>query len=267
MADEQRREGGRVGPYVLGRRYEEVGPDLGQLYEARHEDTGKPVLIFLPGKRVRWRPKGEWVMRITCMTGPTAVRMEVDEAPDRARVTELADVLVLGTAAFQRTEDNPDLPVHLFAKPAVPPQPPPVTRPRWRPDWRTGALAGLSVVALSLSLWTYGAAPTKDGGSPESQIPDEVETLSQLVPPHFVDSLAPLPTSVAYPLPAKPFSEQAVAPCKSKLGEVELNGGCWLELAKRTPCVAESQAEHQGKCYVPVTKHRGSMREPQAVQP
>ncbi|ATB29439.1 hypothetical protein [Melittangium boletus] len=263
MAKEKESEGGRVGPYLLGRRYKEVGPNLGRLYEARHVDTGKPVLLFLPGRRVRWRPRSDWVVKFSCLTGPTAVKMEVEEAPTRARATELADVLTLGTAAFQRVEDNPNLQAHLFGKPRAPP----VRRHRWEFSRRTGALAGLAVLALGLGVWTYGAIQSRSEPPPDRQSSLEPEIPPRLPPPHFVDSLAPLPTAVAYPLPAKPFSEQAVAPCKSKLGEVEINGGCWLELAKRAPCLAESQAEHQGKCYVPVTKYRGSMREPQSVQP
>ncbi len=46
--------------------------------------------------------------------------------------------------------------------------------------------------------------------------------------PKLVDTV---PTAIAYPMPGKPFSDQAKVPCKTKLHQVEINGGCWLELA------------------------------------
>ncbi|WP_395819369.1 hypothetical protein [Archangium minus] len=69
---------------------------------------------------------------------------------------------------------------------------------------------------------------------------------------------------ITYPLPAKPFGNQAKAPCKPKKGEVEINGGCWVELAKRPPCY-DDQAEYQGKCYLPVAERRPP--EPTVIQP
>jgi hypothetical protein len=68
---------------------------------------------------------------------------------------------------------------------------------------------------------------------------------------------------LAYPLPSRPFRNQAKAPCKPREGEVEISGGCWVALEKRPPCF-ENQAEYQGKCYLPVSLRS---REPQALQP
>jgi hypothetical protein len=69
---------------------------------------------------------------------------------------------------------------------------------------------------------------------------------------------------IAYPLPSKPFKDQAAAPCRPKAGEVEINGGCWVELAWRPPCT-ELQAEFQGKCYLPTSKKQD--REPRSSHP
>jgi len=68
---------------------------------------------------------------------------------------------------------------------------------------------------------------------------------------------------IAYSLPEKPFIDQAKAPCLTKEDEVEINGGCWMELARRPPC-REKQAEYRGKCYLPVSA--SSRREPQSLQ-
>ncbi len=84
--------------------------------------------------------------------------------------------------------------------------------------------------------------------------------------PTLVDTGDVGPAVISYPLPAKPFSDQAKAPCKLNRSEVELNGGCWLELAKRPPC-GEDFAEYQGKCYVPVSARSRKPREPQSIQP
>ncbi|ATB38915.1 hypothetical protein CYFUS_004352 [Cystobacter fuscus] len=71
---------------------------------------------------------------------------------------------------------------------------------------------------------------------------------------------------IAYPLPKKPLPNQSTVPCNSKLAELEINGGCWMELARRPPCIEENQAEYQGKCYYPVAK-KEEARPPQSVNP
>ncbi|HYO55216.1 MAG TPA: hypothetical protein VEU50_20720, partial [Archangium sp.] len=63
---------------------------------------------------------------------------------------------------------------------------------------------------------------------------------------------------------AKPFIDQAKAPCIPNEGEVEINGGCWVELAKRPPCY-EKHAEYKGKCYMPVSASSRGTREPQSL--
>ncbi len=71
---------------------------------------------------------------------------------------------------------------------------------------------------------------------------------------------------LAYPLPAQPFSDQAKAPCNPKKGQVDINGGCWVKLARNPPCY-EDQAEYQGKCYLPVSARSQKPREPRTLQP
>jgi hypothetical protein len=83
-------------------------------------------------------------------------------------------------------------------------------------------------------------------------------------PDLLVQTTRPSPFAIAYPLPAKPFRNQAKVPCMPRKGEVEINGGCWVALEKRPPC-HENQAEHQGKCYMPVAEREKP--EPSAIQP
>jgi hypothetical protein len=47
---------------------------------------------------------------------------------------------------------------------------------------------------------------------------------------------------------------------------LEINGGCWMELAQKPPC-ADVVAEYQGKCFVPVSKDRSGGRLPQSSKP
>ncbi len=68
---------------------------------------------------------------------------------------------------------------------------------------------------------------------------------------------------IAYPLPDKPFSNQARPPCRTNADHVASNGGCWMEIARRPPC-HEEQAEYEGKCYIPVMK---APRRPQSLSP
>ena len=93
-----------------------------------------------------------------------------------------------------------------------------------------------------------------------------VQVVEESRAPTLVDTGDEGPAGIAYPLPAKPFSDQAKAPCKPNRSEVEINGGCWLALEKRPPC-GEDFAEYQGKCYVPVSARSRKPREPQSIQP
>ncbi|WP_257463592.1 hypothetical protein [Archangium lipolyticum] len=251
MANEKKGRDGGTGPFQLGRSYDEVGPELGSLHEARHEGTGRAALTLLPTERVEWRPEGPWRVRLSCEPEHPSVTLEVEQAPASAQVTELADILVLMTAAVERVEDNPRVQAHL-ARGRVSP------RERWGPR----AVAGLAVLALGLGVWPHLAS------GPEQQEPIAIvaDTESALPgnAPDLINADASQVSAITYPLPSKPFQNQAKAPCKTKVGEVEINGGCWVELAQRPPCY-ENRAEYQGKCYLPVSKDRGGL--PQSVQP
>jgi hypothetical protein len=245
MADEKDGKDGRLGPFLLGRRCEEVGPELGRLYESRNLETGQPALTLVPGDRVEWNPGGSWVLRLSCQSKPASVSMEVERAPASAPVTRMADILVLMTAAVERVEDSASVQAH-FIRGA----------PRPMTPWLPRAIAGLAVLSLGLGLWLHFTRTPE----PREPLPPSMTSRGVLTPrpeaPSVIDTESAPPPGLAYPLPQEPFSNQAKAPCKTQKLEIEINGGCWVELAQLPPC-AEDRAEHQGKCYLPVSKDRG----------
>jgi hypothetical protein len=115
--------------------------------------------------------------------------------------------------------------------------------------WTMAAAVGIAVLTLGVKAWTHARTH-----SPRTQ------------GMQWLSDGAPNKAAIAYPLPAKPFPTQAAAPCVAKLGEVEINEACWMELARRAPCIVESQAEHKGKCYVPVSKERMVRPPPTSVE-
>ncbi len=258
MADEVVGKGSKWGPFELGRRYSEVEPGLGVLHEAWHVRTGKSALVLHPGEGVEWQFAGRWQLLLSSQPDPPSMSLQVEEAPGSARMVEMADMLVLMTAAIQRVEDSPR--VHDHFKEAQTPAWMPAT-PRVVRFWRLAVLVcgaafvgglgwGLMAVGPSESTRHFASGETRESSSLE-QAPQGVA-----VRPGEV-------ASIAYPLPTRPFRNQHSAPCDTKRGEVEINKGCWVELAARPPCT-DLQAEHQGKCYLPSLKLE---RPPQSAQP
>lgn len=249
MANEQSEENTGLRAFVLSGRYDEVGPELGRLYEARHRATGRPALALLPGAHVDWTPEGDWTVSLFYKRSSSSMTLRVDEAPPLADPAELGNLLALTDAAFQRVEEHPRLAAHLASGSA----------PRsWQTSWMP-AFVGLMGLVLGCGGWMYGADKSQSLFSNERiGAPSEVNA-------RFLGSARfPVARSPAYPLPDKPFKNQQAAPCDPKLDEIEINGGCWLALKRRPPCL-DSQAEYQGVCYLPNAKHPG--RPPQSAKP
>jgi len=252
VANEKSGKGGGWGPFERGGAYDEVGPGLGSLHDAWDVATGQAALQLLPTDRVEWQPKGPWRISLLCEPHPTSVTVRVEEAPASMPVKELANIFVLTTAAITRVEDSARLRAHLASGLSLP-------RPSSR---RSTGLTGANWtgVSLGLGVWLL-VSPSQPstllarGESPDSSSWEDASS--------FVDLADSDPAAFAYPMPEKPFRNQAVPPCKSKKSVVEINGGCWVELAVKPPCDSES-AEYQGKCYMPVGKPR---KLPQAVDP
>lgn len=257
MADEKD-EG--QGPFHLGNRYEEVEPGLGRLHEAWHVGTGRPALLLFPSDRVEWKPDGSWDVHFSCQPKAPSVTVTVNRSPAAPDLTELADILVMMSTAVQCVEDNPQARDHLL-KGAVKPPVQRASRARGTGRFRAAmSIAALAMVALGLGVWLF-----------LSRTPDASRQLAEQAPsqtdaPLLSNSDTPRPAAVSYPLPARPFRNQAVVPCKPKPIEFEINGGCWMELALKPPCT-DLTAEYQGKCYVPVSKDRSGGRLPQSSKP
>jgi len=256
MADEKTWKGGRLGRFHLGRRYKNVGTDLGRIYAAHDVHTGAPALVVMPGTGTDWALPESWRVCASFHAEPAYASLTVEHAPGSGRLPDLADMLDLLTTAVERLEKNDEARTLLTGGPVG-------TWKRWRGrvlrllrSRRTRAIAGLcAVLVLGAALWQHLSA------SPgvAVQVAGEAQATT------LVDITPPGAAVIAYPLPAKPFSNQAKAPCRPKQGEVELNGGCWVTLEKRPPCY-DDHAEYQGKCYLPVSA-RSHQREPQALQP
>jgi hypothetical protein len=250
-------EGDRLGPYRLGRGHE-LGPGLGCVYEAWNVDTGAVSLVLVPDEQVDWRPSGAWKVKVSYDPTTRALMMEVEEAPASADYTDLANILVMLSAAFERLEVDPQIQAHLAmasgeeAFRGAPRLPLMLQRPRFN---RSVAFVGLALcaIALGLGLWFYFKGWQKG----QEGVPSGVMTAEQ-TPTNAqqqVDSNAAAASAISDPMPKKPYNNQAVAPCYPELGEVEINGGCWVTLERRAPCL-KTQAEYQGKCYLSVTKGR-----------
>ena len=246
MADTKTSRLGRSGPYQLLRKFDEVGPELGHLYESRHTLTGDPAVTLRPGDRMHWLHRGPWRIVIASESDSPDVSLHIERAPAFAPPSQVADQLVLMNAAFRYVEDSPRLQAHFAAGPVRP-----------RTGGLTRVLAALVVMGLGALFWLRPAAR---GTAPNCPV-SEVETVRDA--PALIDTENPTTPGIAYPLPQVPFRNQAKAPCKTQF-EVEINGGCWVALEQKPPC-ADVRAEYEGKCYLPVAKDRG--RPPQSTVP
>ncbi|MBM7119096.1 hypothetical protein [Archangium primigenium] len=247
MEDETKGQGDRVGEYLLGRECEEVGPELGRLHEARNERNGNSALVLRPETRVDWDLEEGWQVRISSERSRGFVRIEVERSPPSGRLTKLVDLIALVFAALTRVEDNARVGAHM-------------TRGRLRSAlsvvWGRAGLVGLLLCVGSLlsclSVTSRVAEEPRSGLGMVSAGPtDAAQTINAA-------ETGPLP--IAYPMPEKPFRNQAKPPCDVDRDEVEINGGCWMALDRKPPCLVKSQAVHQGKCYLPVGKRTSPLQ-------
>lgn len=95
------------------------------------------------------------------------------------------------------------------------------------------AAVGLTL-GMAVALWPHSASREK--GKEED-----------IVLSHGTDVDA---GAIARPMPDKPVRGQKTPPC-SNPPEVEIRGGCWIEIAQRPPCPKRT-AEYESKCYIGV---------------
>jgi hypothetical protein len=256
MAEEKHWTSDRLGPFYLGASHDDLGPGLGRLYEAWQEGTGAPVLLLRPGADVDWQPEGPLRVQLYFDPRSSTVSVKVEEAPGPPDVSDVANLLVLTTAAVTRVEDKPQVRAHVAARPR--PHATPLARPSMARAPRFGqglALAGLAVLSLGLGIWLCFEHGSANLGSASPATATEAPSKNRAW--ILGNSEYPGATLIAYPMPAKPFDNQSTTPCYPELDEVEINGGCWFTVERRPPCLKDVQAEYKGKCYLPISKDRG----------
>jgi hypothetical protein len=102
-----------------------------------------------------------------------------------------------------------------------------------------------------------------DSVPPPQEPPAEALALPVPLPEeHDVGVRANTVGPIARDMPKQPFRGQKLAPCDTPL-EVEMLGGCWVEISAKSPC-PQKAIEHQGRCYLPVFQ---APRENQAIHP
>ena len=244
MGDTPPWTGGRLGPYHVGRRYRHVDPALGRVYEAHHVDTGAPALVLVPGKDEAWAPRRDWRVRAVGSASPPFLALEVEHAPEDSpeSAAELTLVFHRLTGVCAQFEGRPDASRHLTGT---------LVRDsrylaRWRPRLRR---LGHALAALILAVLFWPGTASHEWHAPSER--------------HFAlaDDISGS-ALIAEPMPSKPYPGQVRPPCKPEWAQVEINGGCWVELAMRAPC--GQTTEHAGKCYLPA---KAAPRLPQSLTP
>ena len=266
MANETRGKDVQAGPFELGARHDEVDGRLGRLHASRNLATGNPAVTLLPRRDdAQWQPRGPCQFRLYYQPEQDAVTLEVEQVPVSVTTSEVANLCALVTAGLERVEDDGRMDSHLVSG-RVGGLRPRTVRVRRRRAWsfrnvsRELATASLALLGLALGVWWSPRAspPHSDARDADWSMEDTLLQKSSFLTRDNLDTRA-----VAYPLPYKPWTLQAAAPCAIDKGEVEINKGCWMELAEKAPCVKD-HAEYQGKCYMPVLKPEPT---PRSIRP
>jgi hypothetical protein len=248
MGDTPSRSDSKLGPYHLSNRSWYLGRHLGHLHTARNVQTGAFGVVLSPDQATAWSSHSAWTVRVTSSVEPSFLSLEVVPAPDGRAPSRLELMLAfdrlmgtLGNLHSQQARD--DVQAHLDRKPGG-------SRPgSWLAHGpRLLAGAGVAVVAglVLLALWPRAAEPTDPTQAPEMPGVDFEEPVA------FTNRHEPPFPFIAYPMPEKAFKEQQKPPCLEGT-EVEIRGGCWVQLKADAPC-PKSTAEFEGKCYMPVRK-------------
>ncbi|WP_218920886.1 hypothetical protein [Melittangium boletus] len=244
--------GVRWGPFILGRRCKHAAAELGDIYEAVHAETGAPSLVMIPKPGSTWHPRRNWRKSTYVQAFPPLLGMSMEESPATARLSELTEAENLLLAAIDAVGHDVRMRLHL-------------TRGllSWRKWWPV--LMGLALTGLLLLVLGGCVGWLSRGRAVDAIEPVSVAVDSEKDAPKFAARAVQDPAVIAYPLPNKPFKSQARAPCPPERDEAEINGGCWVVLERRPPCLSD-QAEYKGKCYLPVASDQGP-RLPQSVSP
>jgi hypothetical protein len=267
---------GWLGRFKLLRRYavrkpEQDTEEPGRLYEAYNVLEDKPALVLIPSERAPMEPQEEWEVRLRSRSMPPHFVLEVEKAPGSGRLSQLRGMLEQLGAAVGRVANDEEAHAHLTRVPTGPMEfllRLPVVAWRWvrASRWRTVVAIVLMLLSARLVIHLverdmYAQEQATGRSSVERWRAEQAMAAHRA--PALINKARVGQAPIAYPLPKAPFVDQAKTPCKPNEDEVEIHGGCWIELARRPPC-RESQAEYQGKCYLPVSASSRN-REPQSL--
>ena len=128
---------------------------------------------------------------------------------------------------------------------------------------RKAVSAGLGLLAmvmfLSLRDGSPAVIPPGDGARVSSRTgqqapaPERRGGGARRWSPMLADHDSEEPVSFGEQVPSTPFENQKRPPCKRspRGAQVDINGGCYVEIAARPPCPEEA-LEHGDRCYIPV---------------
>jgi hypothetical protein len=259
----------QVGPYQLQEQVPQSARGQGELYRATHETSGETALVLKLTAEEGAAPLKDWRVSLVSSSASSGyVAMQVEQtpwsrAPDRQSVESLVFTFEGVHEAVRRmARAAPETYEH---------------RPRWHLGLGVASAAAVCALLFALVRLAPVSRPPS-GPEPVASAPPAPSSQDKQLTAYsgaegaeaplnattLVQAEDPNSSGITYPLPAKPFGNQAKAPCKPRKGEVEINGGCWVTLEKRPPCY-DDQAEYQGKCYLPVAQR--PKPQPSAVQP
>lgn len=214
----------RVGPFRVLKRYKGAGRDVGRVYEALEEKSGRPAVLVVPGREGEWHAAAGWQVTAATEAGPERMSLRVDGAPAGATISELTTMLLRLALAVGDLAKRPDALAHLTA----------AYQPRGRAGWRWAPAAVALAVAVAVLLVPLSWGP---------------ERPPELLPVGSVPVGALTGGELAAAWPPRPFDNQKRPPCDAGL-EHELSGGCWVRLDVVAPC-PERAYERGGRCYLP----------------
>jgi hypothetical protein len=235
-----KRNSNQVGPYTVLRKLRGLADGVGRMYAACHTGTGIPALLVVPKGKGHFHPAGDWQLRACASTSPAYLALEMEQAPSAAPVKQLAAGLDALTCALEGLEDNPEAAEHLATLRSVR-----ATRTgRARTPYWAALACGVLLATLVLVLRTDSVPPPQEPPAEALALPvplpaePKASVLTGTVGPTARDDM-----------PKQPFKGQKLAPCDTPL-EVEMLGGCWVEISAKSPCPQKAY-EHKGRCYLP----------------
>jgi hypothetical protein len=214
-----------------------------------------------------WEPEESWRVRVSSNASPPYVALEMEKAPASGQLQELARLLGLAAISVERgvTSGHGELGPHLTRqRVGLLKRWAGYTRGPLRTLWNSGVelISMAFILLLAVSLWLNGPLG-RQKPEPGIHMPVGAGVLDATASraPVMADAFDMGPV-LAYPMPGRPFSDQAKPPCRGS--EVLINGGCWVALEKRPPC-NKDYAEYQGKCYLPISARSHEKRTPQSI--